>query len=226
METWGKPISHDMYYGGQIVEAPTDGSANSRSNLMSIIYQDHGCDKWAKCTNGCPLKIRDCPTFQGSHDIKGKVQDSDQVEKEKLMKSEKIEPGVDPEDLENLDLPSRTYNALRRGGIDKISQVITMSDEQLHLLYRMGPAKIQDIRIAVKVYQRKVPAGRSLYQCFHARVKGGVIRCAKGALLSSIGIINISELKAGKPLVMKVCQACPQYEEMGTPEGKLDRGWR
>lgn len=69
--------------------------------------------------------------------------------------------------------------------------------------------------------------GRSLYQCLNAKVHGGIIYCAKGHRLGSQGngTINILGLARGMPLVFKVCQQCADYDEMGFPVERHDRGW-
>jgi hypothetical protein len=147
------------------------------------------------------------------------------MEKEELMKIEKTKTRLGPDELENLNLPSQIYNSLTRRGITLISQAITLSEEELDNLYRMGPGKIQKFRLALEVYTREDPVGRSLYQCFNAKVKGVMIHCARGHRLSSAGILSLSELQAGKPLVMEMCQSCPDYDEVGPPISRCDRGW-
>lgn len=69
---------------------------------------------------------------------------------------------------------------------------------------------------------------RSLYQCFNARVESNRIRCAKGHVLScrsGDGSLNIERLARGEPLVIKVCQDCPDFESMGKPVLPEERGW-
>jgi hypothetical protein len=66
---------------------------------------------------------------------------------------------------------------------------------------------------------------RSLYQCFNARVSGEKIYCAKGHLLGDKGVLHIRALVRGKPLELSVCQTCSDYDEMGPPVAKEDRGW-
>ena len=68
---------------------------------------------------------------------------------------------------------------------------------------------------------------RSLYQCFHAKVKEDRIRCAKGHSLSktSGGTIPVVRLVRGDPLELTVCQGCKNYKEMGPPIPWQERGW-
>jgi hypothetical protein len=68
---------------------------------------------------------------------------------------------------------------------------------------------------------------RSLYQCFNAKVSGDRIKCSKGRFLGSAkdGSLSIIPLLRGMPLEAASCQACPEYEEMGSPVEKGDRGW-
>ena len=62
---------------------------------------------------------------------------------------------------------------------------------------------------------------RSLYQCFHSKVKGKGIYCGKGHDLK-VGILRLAR---GEPLEYAICQSCPDYEEMGPPLTEWDRGW-
>jgi len=70
---------------------------------------------------------------------------------------------------------------------------------------------------------------RSLYECFHARVKGERIYCEKGHDLQEPahgdGTLNIEWLARGEPLVMSVCQDCADFESMGSPIPSEERGW-
>jgi len=84
--------------------------------------------------------------------------------------------------------------------------------------------KNQNLLRRVKMIKTK----RSLYQCSEPKVMGGRIKCAKGHILSSSsldGSVNIEKLVRGTPLVYKVCQECAEYDEMGPPVLKEDRGW-
>jgi hypothetical protein len=72
---------------------------------------------------------------------------------------------------------------------------------------------------------------RSLYQCFNAKVRGDRIECAKGHNLGyKYGKIedslSIRRLIRGAPLELAVCQECPDYDEMGPPIPKEERGWK
>ena len=70
---------------------------------------------------------------------------------------------------------------------------------------------------------------RSLYECFHARVRGNYIYCQKGHPFhnngSGNGTINIQRLASGRPLVMSVCQDCEDFECMGGAIPSEERGW-
>jgi len=61
---------------------------------------------------------------------------------------------------------------------------------------------------------------RSLYQCFNAKVLGDEIYCDKGHLSE-----NILRLARGTPLELSICQTCSDYDEMGPPIPKDERGW-
>jgi len=69
---------------------------------------------------------------------------------------------------------------------------------------------------------------RSLYQCFNAKVLGNNIYCLKEHSLSEYkgGKIPIASLKKGYALEKTVCQGCLDYEEMGEPIHKDERGWK
>lgn len=69
---------------------------------------------------------------------------------------------------------------------------------------------------------------RSLYQCSHAKVLGDTIRCDMGHPLGrkAPGTINIVRLKRGDVLELSICQACSDYDEMGPPIPKEERGWK
>ena len=69
---------------------------------------------------------------------------------------------------------------------------------------------------------------RSLYQCYHAKVRGRKIFCAKGHRLNKIskdGSILAAALARGAPLEFEICQHCTDYEEMGPPIPRSERGW-
>lgn len=70
---------------------------------------------------------------------------------------------------------------------------------------------------------------RSLYECFHARVKGRRIFCAKRYRFQGQGEQNawldIERLAKGEPLVMSICQDCTDFESMGAPIPCEERGW-
>lgn len=71
---------------------------------------------------------------------------------------------------------------------------------------------------------------RSLHQCLEAKCREDEIYCAKGHILGhTAGIpratISIIRLERGEPLEMSACQNCPDYDEMGPPVPKSERGW-
>jgi len=68
----------------------------------------------------------------------------------------------------------------------------------------------------------------TLYECFHAKVKGDRIYCAKGYRFltkSQDGSIGIGRLSSGKQLAFQVCQGCPDFDDMGPPVPAKERGW-
>ncbi len=69
---------------------------------------------------------------------------------------------------------------------------------------------------------------RTLYECFHARVKDGCISCDKGYVLSpqlGDGSIDIRQLAEGRPLAPKICRQCSDFDSMGPPVPEEERGW-
>ena len=70
---------------------------------------------------------------------------------------------------------------------------------------------------------------RSLYECFHAQVKGDRIYCQKGHLFQNkggqSGSTNIQQLARGEPLIMSICQDCADFECMGGAIPCEERGW-
>lgn len=69
---------------------------------------------------------------------------------------------------------------------------------------------------------------RSLYQCSYAKVLNDGIYCAKGKILhptSTNGHIHIRHLIKGKPLELRICQDCLDYDCMGPPVPAGERGW-
>lgn len=70
---------------------------------------------------------------------------------------------------------------------------------------------------------------RSLYQCSHAKVKGDRICCKAGHVLSKMTgdrCLDILRLMRGDPLVLGVCQNCPDYDRLGPPIPKEEQGWQ
>ena len=69
---------------------------------------------------------------------------------------------------------------------------------------------------------------RTLYECSHARVRGDRICCARGHRLlskSADGSIGIGRLIRGKRLAFQVCQSCPDFDCMGPPVPREEKGW-
>ena len=69
----------------------------------------------------------------------------------------------------------------------------------------------------------------SLYECQNARVNGPSIKCAHGHRLSTRsndGSISLERLVKGQPLVLTVCQYCPQFDRNGGPLLTQERGWK
>ena len=71
---------------------------------------------------------------------------------------------------------------------------------------------------------------RSLYQCLNAKVMEDRIYCAKGHRLNAnptqkADTLSILRLQRGEPLEMSICQGCSDYDEMGQPVQKNERGW-
>jgi len=69
---------------------------------------------------------------------------------------------------------------------------------------------------------------RTLYECSRARVKGERIYCDRGHVLSSKsgnGGLDVKRLARGDPLVLAVCQGCPDFDSMGPPVPEEEKGW-
>lgn len=68
---------------------------------------------------------------------------------------------------------------------------------------------------------------RSLYQCLNAKVKGDRIYCAKGHPIgrANDGTVPLVSLVRGASLQRTICQDCSDYDEMGPPIPKEERGW-
>lgn len=67
---------------------------------------------------------------------------------------------------------------------------------------------------------------RTLYQCLNAKVQGEHICCSKGYSFPAIGgCLKLLRLQRGDVLALGVCQKCPDYDEMGPPIPKEERGW-
>lgn len=65
---------------------------------------------------------------------------------------------------------------------------------------------------------------RQLYQCSMARVNPmRRIYCAAGHKLSNQ--LRIKDMAAGASLVLIECQDCGDFDEMGPPLIRRDRGW-
>jgi hypothetical protein len=69
---------------------------------------------------------------------------------------------------------------------------------------------------------------RTLYECLHARVNGDRIYCDKGCPLSQTsgnGHIDIERLVRGEALALAPCQKCADFDSMGPPISRNERGW-
>lgn len=100
--------------------------------------------------------------------------------------------------LDRLDLPIRTYNALRRGGIRTINKLLALTDEEIRRIHNIGDKALVEIRRAISELPSKlvvenlvmpaqpsqpesVPASPYLYKPIHElalskRVKNSLIR--------------------------------------------------
>ena len=65
---------------------------------------------------------------------------------------------------------------------------------------------------------------RQLYQCFNAKVGIEHIYCSEGHELPPAARA-LRCLERGDPLEPTVCQKCNDYDKMGPPLYKADRGW-
>jgi len=74
-----------------------------------------------------------------------------------------------------------------------------------------------------------VIVARSLYQCGNARVFSAIIYCLAGHDLNphnkGCSSIHIRQLERGDQLALKVCHDCVDFDDMGLPVRKEDRGW-
>lgn len=94
--------------------------------------------------------------------------------------------------------------------------------EEATRVKRFDFVELTDDGIAGKSKTRK----RSLYECFNAKVKGNMIYCAKGCTLQTKGPEPlIRRLERGAPLICSVCQDCPDFDPMGPPLRKNERGY-
>ena len=70
---------------------------------------------------------------------------------------------------------------------------------------------------------------RSLYQCGHARVEKDCSRiyCSTGHIIGKQGsnTVPFQSLRIGRPLEIGICQGCLDYDELGPPVPKGERGW-
>ena len=66
---------------------------------------------------------------------------------------------------------------------------------------------------------------KSLYQCANAHVTtdGQGVCCTKGHPFGKG--VNTLRVARGDPLELSVCQGCLDYDEMGPPILKSERGW-
>ena len=74
-----------------------------------------------------------------------------------------------------------------------------------------------------------MPKEVTLYECSHAIVRTDRIKCEKGYNLTgkaADGGIGIRQLARGDTLACEVCQRCPDFDSMGPPIPKEEKGWR
>jgi hypothetical protein len=88
---------------------------------------------------------------------------------------------------------------------------------------------LKDMGVILKTKEKEKPSDRSLYDCYHARVRGNYIYCQKGHSLHDYNgrnvPVNIQRLARGAPLVFSVCKKCADFEGMGEPLPSEERGW-
>ena len=68
---------------------------------------------------------------------------------------------------------------------------------------------------------------RTLYECLNAKVYDSRIKCRHQFLSSASydGSLTLLLLEKGDPLVMAVCQDCPDFISMGEPVPEKEKGW-
>lgn len=120
-------------------------------------------------------------------------------------------------------LPDEIAWAIRRSfGIKTVEELREIPLSRLLNGRGIGPKKVEVIKKALGYTDE-----RSLYQCFHAKVIGEKVHCAKGHKLpSNAGAFSTYwALAHGAPLIMSCCQNCNDYDEMGPPIPANERGW-
>ena len=63
----------------------------------------------------------------------------------------------------------------------------------------------------------------SLWMCQNAKYHTGSIRCSKG---HPLGNTHSRQVKRGDPLILGICQSCPDKDIMGPDIPRNERGWR
>lgn len=69
---------------------------------------------------------------------------------------------------------------------------------------------------------------KSLYECSNARVAGDRVYCRRGHILSDKsddGRLDARRLARGEPLVLDLCQTCPNFDRNGPPLPDSEKGW-
>ena len=67
---------------------------------------------------------------------------------------------------------------------------------------------------------------RSLYQCSNAKAGLVWLYCRMGHRFKGLTFISNVRLEEGDPLEYKVCQKCEDFDYMGEPIPKSERGWK
>jgi len=67
---------------------------------------------------------------------------------------------------------------------------------------------------------------RTLYECFNAKVNSERIYCSKGyPLAKEQTTLEPVHLERGEKLAIKICRQCSDFDSMGAPVPKEERGW-
>ncbi len=139
------------------------------------------------------------------------------------------------EKLDKLALTGETKAFLISAGINTIQLLESLSQEELKALPFIGPMRVDEILDALDKYRagdfKHIPKKlvRSLYQCGNARVMDDHIYCKKthslGTNAGKNGTIDIRAVAKGRPLQVRACQFCTDFDEMGSDLPAEERGW-